>query len=682
MRGFLIGMGIVCWMALGAGGGEAPAPGVDWADVLPGELDGYPASEMMTRYLRNQVYQALDRREAAWEQIKTLEQIAGYQKTMRQFFVEQLGGFWEKTPLNAQTTGSRNFADYRLEKLIYQSQPGLYVTAVLYLPKSAPPFPGVLFPCGHSDNGKASDVYQRACVLLAKHGFAVLCYDPFDQGERYQILDGQGKPQFGGTLGHTLVGIGSILLGRNAATYRIWDGIRGIDYLTSRPDIDPARIGCTGNSGGGTLTSYLMALDERIACAVPSCYLTTLRNQEPQDAEQNIHAQAAFGMDHADYLLMRAPKPTLMSTATRDFFDIHGAWFTFRQAKRMYTRMGFAERVELIETDAEHGFSVQLREGMVRWMKRWLMKVEDPLTEPEITVLPDAELQCTPQGQVGRLAGAKTIYELNRQIEAQLQNERKQFWRTAPRAEALKQVRTLAGIRPLDQIPQLGVDKMESVSREGYDLKKLALKVEEGLWIPAVVLVPAASPGEDFYLILDGGGKESVLRPEGLAVNLVRQGNRVMAADLPGLGETAGPAGANDWSTYIGPCWQDVYLAYCLGKSYVGMRAENTLALARFLTELQPDGVPRRIHLIATGEAGPAALHAAALEPDLFETVKIRQSLGSWSNVIQNTVTKNQLVNTVHGALRKYDLPDLAATLPADQLTIEEPVDALGNPVK
>lgn len=682
MRAFWLSLGIVCCMAFGAGGGEAPAPEPAWTDVLPGELEGYPASEMMTRYLRNQVYQALDRREAKYEQIKTPEQMAEYQKTMKQLFVEQLGGFWEKTPLNAQITGSRDFADYRLEKLIYESQPGLYVTAVLYLPKSAPPYPGILFPCGHSDNGKASDVYQRACILLAKHGFAVLCLDPFDQGERYQILDEQGKPQYGGTLGHTLVGVGSILLGRNAATYRIWDGIRGIDYLTSRPDIDPARIGCTGNSGGGTLTSYLMALDERIACAVPSCYLTTLRNQEPQDAEQNIHAQAALGMDHADYILMRAPQPTLMSTATRDFFDIHGAWFTFRQAKRFYTRMGFSEHVELIETDAEHGFSVQLREGMVRWMKRWLMKVEDPLTEPEITVLPDAELQCTPQGQVGLLAGAKTIYELNRRIEEQLQNERKQFWQKASRAEALNQVRAIAGIRPLDQIPELGVDKTESISREGYDQKKLALKVDEGLYIPAVALVPADSPGGDFYLILDGGGKENVLRPESLAFGLVRKGNLVMAADLPGLGETAGPAGANSWSTYIGAGWQDVFLAYWLGKSYVGLRAENTLALARFLTELEPAGDSRRIHLIATGEAGPAALHAAALEPDLFETVTIRRSLVSWSNVLQNTVTKNQLVNVVHGALRKYDLPDLAATLPADKLTIEEPVDAMGNPAK
>ncbi|NPU99274.1 MAG: hypothetical protein HPY51_18920 [Candidatus Omnitrophica bacterium] len=682
MSRLLIGLVILSWIPFAAISGEIPEADSVRGDGLSDEWERYPAQEMMTRYLRRLAHEALDRREAHYEEIKTPEQIAEYQKSMKQFFVEQLGGFWEKTPLNAQITGTLDFKDYRIEKLIYQSQPGLYVTAVLYLPNTPPPYPGVLLPCGHSDNGKASETYQRASLLLVKHGFAVLCYDPFDQGERYQLLDAQGKPRLGGTIGHTMVGVGCILLGRNAATYRIWDGIRGIDYLTSRPDIDASRIGCTGNSGGGTLTSYLMALDERIVCAVPSCYLTTLRNQEPQDAEQNIHAQIAFGMDHADYILMRAPKPTLMSTATRDFFDIHGAWFTFRQAKRFYTRLGFAERVELIETDAEHGFSVQLREGMVRWMKRWLMHVEDPLTEPELAVLSDEEVRCTPQGQVGLLDGAKTIYELNRKIEEQLQQNRQQYWQKTPRQAALHEVRAIAGIRPLEQIPSLEVVKMEPVAQEGADRKHLILKGEDGLYVPAVVWVPKPSPSEDFYLVLDEKGKQAVLGPDGVGRELTGEGHVVMAADLPGLGVTARPAGSNVWSTHFGPGWQDVFLAYMLGKSYVGLRAEVILALARFMSELEPAGIPRRIHLIASGEAGPAALHAAALEPALFDSVKIQKSLVSWSNVIHNTITKNQLVNTVHGALRKYDLPDLAATLPADKLIIEDPVDALGNPVK
>src|SRR5205814_4128830 len=145
------------------------------------------------------------------------------------------------------------------------------------------------------------------------------------------------------------------------------DGIRSIDYLVSRPEIDPKKIGSTGNSGGGTLTAYLMALDDRIACAAPSCYITSLERLFaticPQDAEQNIPGQVAFGMEHADYLLMRAPRPTQISATTRDFFDIQGSWTTFREAKQIYGLLGFGERVDLFEFNDRHAISRPMRQA-------------------------------------------------------------------------------------------------------------------------------------------------------------------------------------------------------------------------------------------------------------------------------------------------------------------------------
>ena len=167
-----------------------------------------------------------------------------------------------------------------------------------------------------------------------------------------------------------MVGIGSLLVGRSTATYRIWDGIRSLDYLGSRPEIDAKRLGCTGCSGGGTLTSYLMALDDRIVCAAPSCYLTTLEKLfatiGPQDAEQNIPGQVAFGMEHADYLTLRAPRPTLMCVATQDFFDIGGAWTTFREATGIYGILGHSERVNLAEYNTGHGYPKPQREAITR----------------------------------------------------------------------------------------------------------------------------------------------------------------------------------------------------------------------------------------------------------------------------------------------------------------------------
>ena len=96
-------------------------------------------------------------------------------------------------------------------------------------------------PCGHDGNGKAAEGYQRACILLAKNGIAALCYDPIGQAERRQLIDPDGKPVGpGSTTEHTLAGIGALLVGRSTAGYRVWDGIRGLDYLESRPEVDPA----------------------------------------------------------------------------------------------------------------------------------------------------------------------------------------------------------------------------------------------------------------------------------------------------------------------------------------------------------------------------------------------------------------------------------------------------------
>jgi len=660
---------------------------VTWAEdlmVLATGLEEGPPKAMMNRYLTRLADAAFERRAAEYEKLKTPEQLAAYQERMREFFLRSLGGFPEKTPLNPQTVGRIDRDDYRIEKVIFESQPRHYVTGNLYLPRGEGPFPAVLVPCGHSANGKAEEKYQRVCLLLAKNGLAAFCYDPIGQGERYQLLDDQGRPKYGSTLEHTLVGVGSILLGTNTARYRIYDGMRALDYLESRADIDPQRIGCTGNSGGGTLTSYLMALDPRIACAAPSCFLTSLprliHTIGPQDAEQNLHGQIAFGLDHADYVLMRAPKPTLICTATGDFFDIHGAWDTFREAKRFYTRLGFPERVDLVEADETHGFSQPLRTAVVRWMRRWLLHADEAITEPDFPVLADEELQCTPQGQVMLLEGARSVFEINADLESSLARQREKFWAETPPAEALQAVRDLVGIRRWEDLPEGSHEKVGVVERDGYRIDKIALRPEEGIQLPALLFVPPQPQG-DAYLYVPGAGKAVDAGVGGPIEALVLKGHLVLAVDLRGIGETEGEEGNRDWRDLFGPGWKDYFLAYLLGRSYLGMRTEDILVCARFLRNYCPGAEPLRIHLMALGEAGPPALHAAALEPDLFASLTLKRSLVSWSNVVRTPEAKNQLVNAVPGALSTYDLPDLLASLPPEKVTVEEPVDAAGKPV-
>jgi len=639
--------------------------------VLPAKIEGVAPQAMMHAYWMRQVREALDRRAADHEKLKTPEQWDTYQKRMREFFFSQLGPMPQPTPLGPRCVGRLQRDGYAIEKVIYQSQPGHSVTALFYLPDGKPPFPGVLVPCGHSDNGKAMEAYQRACILLAKNGFAVLCYDPIDQGERFQLLDAKGKPLVRGTVAHCLTGVGSILLGRNTATFRVVDGMRSLDYLASRKEVDPTRLGCTGNSGGGTMTSYLMALDERIAAAAPSCYLTTfgrlLETIGPQDAEQNIYAQLAFGMDHADYVLMRAPRPTLMCTATRDFFDITGAWDTFRQAKRCYARLGFAERVDLVETDAEHGFSSPLRTAATRWMRRWLQGKDDAVTEAVWPVLSDKEARCTPEGQVMQLGGARSVYDINRDFEQQLAAARKELWTSRGPQKMLDEVRRVTGIRRLGALPPPVCDKTGSISRKGYRIEKLVLRPEPGIWLPAHAFVPEKSGG-DATLYVHGLGKQADAGPGGPIERLVAQGQIVLAMDPRGFGETQ-KTEKSAYSDYLGSEWKEAFLAYLLGKSYLAVRAEDVLVGARFLETYAKTEGPRRVHLTAIGQACPAALHAAALEPGQFASVSLKDALESWAQVVNKPLAKGQFVNVVHGALAVYDLPDLVDSLPKDKVT-------------
>jgi dienelactone hydrolase len=248
-------------------------PQVARADDLAvlSDKDAVAPNRLLRNFLLAEAKKAFDARLAALAQVKTPDDVQKRQAALRATFIDALGGFPDKTPLNAQVVGKESFDGYRIERVIYESRPGHHVTATLYLPAGDGPFPGVLMPIGHSVTGKAADYVQRGAILLAKNGLACLAYDPIGQGERRQLLDVMGKAAIpSSTNEHTLVGVGAMLVGEGTATYRIWDGIRSLDYLAGRPEIDAKRLGCTGCSGGGTLTSYLMALDDRIVAAAPS----------------------------------------------------------------------------------------------------------------------------------------------------------------------------------------------------------------------------------------------------------------------------------------------------------------------------------------------------------------------------------------------------------------------------
>ncbi|HSW47000.1 MAG TPA: acetylxylan esterase [Phycisphaerae bacterium] len=675
---------VIAVVVLFAGTVIGSAASADDLTVLTPQAGFEAPGEMMTRYLNGLGMAALDQRAARLAEVKTPEQVKVWQQKTREFFLDQLGPWPERTPLKAQVVGRQEFDDYRLEKVLFESRPGFHVTGILYLPKSKPPYPAVLVPCGHADEAKAYPVYQQASVLMARCGMAAFCFDPIGQGERRQILDAQGKPMLGSTTEHTQVGTGCILLGINAASHLIWDGMRAIDYLVSRDDIDAGRIGCTGQSGGGTQTSYLMALDDRIVSAAPSCFITSIRRLwetiAPQDAEQNIHGAVLFGMEHADYLIARAPKPTMVLSATKDFFDIGGTRSTFQEARRIYGILGAADRLAITESESEHSFNPVLRAASAGWMRRWLLDRDEPVTEPECAVLKPEDLYCSPRGQVLKLPDEKSVFDLNVELADRLARERQANWEGASNYKVLGRVCKLAGIRLLEKLPEPEVAGVGIVERQGCRIEKLVLKVEPGIVLPALAFEPAKAD-DQAYLYLHGEGKAVDAGAGGPIEKLLEAGHRVLAVDLRGIGETRPKPATKGFDEWFGPLWKDFFRAYLLGRSFVGMRAEDTLVSGRFLADYRSGAFPNRVHLIAIGEAAVPALHAAATHPKLFASVKIDRCLVSWEDVVKTPLCRNQLINVVHGALAVYDLPDLMASLPDDRFTMGSLVDAAGQEI-
>jgi hypothetical protein len=451
-------------------------------------------------------------------------------------------------------------------------------------------------------------------------------------------------------------------------------------------------------------------LDDRIVAAAPVCYLTTFRklidSRGAQDAEQNIFGQIAFGMDEPDYVMMRAPKPTLICAGRRDVtFDIDGTWDLFRQSKQFYARLGYSERVDLNDADLPHGFYLQQREAAARWMHRWLLGEDKTIHEVAPATLPDPasdeqlralsegdwtqeELYCSPDGQVLLMKGEKSVFQLNAQRAQELRKQRTAKWRQLTDDQRRELVRaTIDGIggprfQHAEHAAVAPHESIGTIRRDGYTIEKLILTPEPGIHLPALAFIPAERQGQA-TLSLHGESMRIDAAPGGPIESLVKQGQIILAAELRGIGETETGHDKRDYGYgKFGRDVQEVFLAYLIGRSYVGMRTGDVAMWGRFLENYQTtDDQRQTVHLVASGEAAIPALHAAALDPNLFASVRLRNMIPSWADMVRAPDNHNQAVNVVHGALTYYDLPDLIELAGTEKVRIEEPLDAMGNPV-
>jgi dienelactone hydrolase len=652
------------------------APEVDLSAAIAESLGGTEAQKMMSVYLDRDTTAHIEARKVRYEALKTPEEIVAYQRDQRDYFVEHLGGFPERTLLNPQLLGGGEGDGFRYERVIYESRPDFHVPALLFLPLSEGPHPGVLIPCGHVPEGKGgTEYYQWVAMLLARNGIVALLYDPIGQGERIFYYKDDNTSEVGSTAEHTLLGVGAILTGTSIAQYRIWDGMRGIDYLQTRPEVDKERIGVTGISGGGTLTSYIMALDDRVDVAAPACFITSMEwlvpNMGPQDGEQNTYGQLKQGIEHADFVHMRAPKPTLLLTTTRDAFHISGSWDSYREAKRLYTRLGFPERVDLIEADDVHAYNIHLREGMVSWMRRWLMDIDEPVREVTPISLTPEQYICTPEGQVYRMEGAKSVIDFNVERASSLREQRERFWAGNGRATTLDKVRELAAIRPLTELPAVTKTVLEQRVEDGHVVYYVLLHTDDGIALPAKFRLPEHPNDQSaVHLVFPGDGLGSF---EEILAGHPQKDNDAdlfIAVALRGTGVTQSQKYATGGWNHVASDFQDIFRAYLNARSYAGMRAEEIMQIVALLRTDPEISNKAAVNVYATGEATVPALHAAALAPDIISSTTLVRGIPSWEAAAAETRASGQLVNAVHNALAWYDLPMLAGTLPEGKVTM------------
>jgi len=634
------------------------------------------------KYFCSDAFELLAKREDVINTLKSKDDWVARQKEVRSTLSRIIGFFPEKSALNAKITGSLQCDGYHVEKIIYESLPGYYVTAALFIPDNLKKkAPAILYAVGHkhSKNCFRSEIYQHIIINLVKKGFIVLTYDQIGQGERLQYYDKTtGKSKFPSTIEHSYPGAQCFIAGYSPAYYFIWDGIRGIDYLLSRSEVDPGRIGMTGVSGGGAATTFISAIDDRIVASAPTCFVTNyeslFKSIGPQDAEQNIFNFLGKGLDHADLIEIRAPKPTLIVSTTRDFFSINGARETFAEALNAYQAFGSETMLQMSEGDHGHGYVKVNNEATFAFFQKYLNNPGSPADE-EVKIIPPSYLQITKTGQLATSLKSETIFSLNKKIvEKKLENleELRKEYKCTP----VKVVEVAENISAFNEPKEFGNPVFSGrYVNKTYILEKYLIDGSGSYKLPVVLYRPVNNRKNEVVVLLDDKGMEHAANQSKLAHQLVDSGFQVILFDVPGIG-CMGPGYITGDSYIDKVSYNQWFSAILVGKSIVGLRAEDILRVVHFAKRL--DNI-ETISVIAKGVTTSEMLHAAVFCDDI-KKVALLDPLMSYTDI---TLTRDYspkfILDVVPGSVGKYDLPDLMAALKGRKLLLNNPLKADGN---
>jgi dienelactone hydrolase len=598
--------------------------------------------EWMDRIAQSQ----LDAREKQVVAITTRNAAEARQREVREKILRTIGPLSDYDgPLNARTTGWLPGQGYRIEKVVFESLPRYFVTGNLYVPEESGKHPGILFPMGHWDEGKAAA--QQMAANLARKGFVVFAYDPVGQGERLQVYDRRSGSSLAGgaTDQHILLGAQSVLLGRTFAAWRIWDAKRALDYLMSRPEVETSKIGCTGCSGGGTLTTYISALDPRIKVAAPSCYMNSFRvlfRGPVGDSEQSPPGFLAAGLDQTDYVELFAPKPWLITSTEQDFFTPAGARIVYEEAKRWYGIFGAEDRIKWVVGPGGHGTPLPVREAVYDWFIRWLGEpgAKPSSSDEKLELRPNHELRVGELGQVALDFESRELTDINLEV-------------LKPHATAIAaikdDVRTLVAHHPPENIKR--------------DLNgTIRFDADSGLTLTARLLGGAASGRRPAVLVVQSQGE-----PSERARALAESGNTVLVLVPRGLPAPGMSRPVGDWLANT--------RAGLIGRSLPAMRAHDILCGLDVLLR-QPE-VDASVPVFATAEdtAGIWLLMAAALDERIGE-VQLHKTPWSIRAIVASPLARNPFDAVIRPAVAlSWDLEDLVAAIRPRKVVWTDPVD-------
>ena len=626
-------------------------------------LNRFP--QMVQNDYQRRVRELMGERDKRLASLKTREDAERYVQSVRRAVRKAFGPFPARTPLNALVTRSQTYDGYRIENVCFESRPGFVVTGNLYLPDDALPnggSPAVLGLCGHSANGKMSAVYQTFCIGLARKGFVVLIIDPIEQGERKQFLTKDG-PKLGLCAAHNMMGNQMVLVDDFFGTWRVWDAIRGLDYLWSRPEIDRSRIGVTGNSGGGTLATYLTALDPRLAWAAPSCYITSwlgnLENENPADSEQNPPGLLAAGLDEADLLLCYAPRPTLILSQAKDFFDPRYTRKASTDVARVHRLLGSPDSAELFIGPSVHGYSIENREAMYAFFMKHA-GVAGVATEGSVAPIEEPLLWATPRGSTAR-AGSRRVFEFTAERATELALARGRPSAEQVAAEARRLLHIASDRRGLPAPSYRALRRACGGADIGVQ-GQYAVETEPGIEALVTAFGDAADsmlpPKGKVTLYVGHLSSDDDVRDLPTIRDLARQPGFV-TVDPRGIGQSqARTCGSTH---FFEPYGQDFFYASLgdmLNESYLGRRVFDTMKTLDFLLVY---GVTE-VQLIGRGLGSITAAFAALLHPSAPHVTLVNY-LPDYEQITRVPQYAWPLSSLLRGCLKTFDLPDVYQAL-------------------